>query len=82
MWPLSARAQRPAMPVIGYLGLRLSDDTPNLIAANLMAAFRQGLKESGYVEGHNVAIEHPWADNQQERLPRGWRTSLYVVRWP
>jgi putative ABC transport system substrate-binding protein len=63
-WPLTARAQQAAMPVIGYLGTGAPETF-----AHLVAAFRKGLSETGYVEGQNVAIEFRWAESQYDRLP-------------
>jgi putative tryptophan/tyrosine transport system substrate-binding protein len=63
-WPLQAQAQQPGMPVIGFLSTRSPEDIPHLLAT-----FRRGLAENGYVEDQNVMIEYRWALGQYDRLP-------------
>ena len=63
-WPVSARAQQPTMPVIGFLDPRSPD-----ALADRLRAFHRGLKDAGYIERENVAIEYRWAENQMDRLP-------------
>ena len=63
-WPLAARAQQPATPVIGFLDSRSPD-----ALTDRLRGFRQGLKDAGYVEGENVVIDYRWAENQPDRLP-------------
>jgi putative ABC transport system substrate-binding protein len=63
-WPLAARGQQPAMPVIGFIHILSPETVPRFVPA-----FRQGLKEVGYVEGQNLAVEYRWAQGQYDRLP-------------
>jgi putative ABC transport system substrate-binding protein len=73
-WPLAARTQQAAMPVIGFLRSTTLAD-----AAHLVTAFRQGLKEAGFVDGQNVAIEYRSAEDQMDRLPL---LVADLLRWP
>src|SRR5689334_20816440 len=63
-WPIVARAQQSAVPVVGFLTSLGQNDRPNL-----REGFRRGLREAGYAEGHNVTIEYRFAENQHDRLP-------------
>src|SRR5262249_39139677 len=73
-WPLAARAQEPAMPVIGFLDTR----SPDTMVSRLRA-LRQGLRESGFIEDENVKIVYRWAEGQNERLPA---LMADLIRWP
>ena len=64
-WPLAARAQQPAMPVVGFLNQEAAE-----LTAHNVTGFRKGLSESGFVENQNVAIEYRWAEARYERLPQ------------
>jgi hypothetical protein len=72
-WPLAARAQQPAMPVIGFLDATTAADTVYRVSA-----FREGLKEVGFIDGHNIAIEFRWAEIACRHSRRIWRSG----RWP
>src|SRR5262245_38414886 len=63
-WPLSARAQRPTMPIVGFVTGRSAEAT-----VRQAAAFHKGLNETGYVEGQNVMVEYHWLEGQYDRLP-------------
>src|SRR5215472_8314040 len=64
MWPLAARSQPPVLPVIGFMSARSPEDS-----SHLLAAFRQGLSDFGFIEGQNITIEFRWAGGQYDRLP-------------
>src|SRR5262245_32728437 len=63
-WPLAARAQQPTAPIVGFLRVTSASDSTHLVAA-----FQQGLKQAGFVDGQNVAIEYRWAHGHIDRLP-------------
>jgi putative ABC transport system substrate-binding protein len=73
-WPLAARAQQPAMPIVGFV-------TGRSATVRQAAAFRKGLNEIGYVEGQNVMVEYHWLEGQYDRCRLSWPISS-AVAWP
>src|SRR6516164_5159091 len=73
-WPLAVRAQQAAVPVIGWLA-----STSPQAQGHFATAFREGLKDAGYVEGQNIAIEYRWAQDQNDRLPETAGTLFRAV---
>ena len=63
-WPVAARAQQPSMPLIGYLSVRTPEDL-----VEVLAEFRRGLAETGFIEGQNLTIEYRWIEGHYDRLP-------------
>ena len=63
-WPLAAQTQQPAMPVVGFIHIMSAENVPHILAS-----FRQGLREAGFVEGQNVRVEYRWAEGNYDRLP-------------
>src|SRR5215813_1375719 len=75
-WPRAARVQQAAMPVIGFMSARSPEDS-----VDGLEAFRRGLKEGGFTEGENVAIEFRWALGDYSRLPALWRAGMSLSSW-
>jgi putative tryptophan/tyrosine transport system substrate-binding protein len=73
-WPLAARAQQPAIPVVGFLR-----STPSASFDHIVAAFRQGLSEVGFVDGRNIAIQQRWAEGRDDRLPTRFQSRSYCA---
>ena len=74
-WPVAPRAQQAALPVIGFLHSGSAETKQKLLAP-----FRQGLAQAGYVEGKNLAVDYRWADGRYERC-RNWRLIWFIATW-